>query len=59
MEDFIIPNAELWETFQTLKADNYQLRKKISKKEKEIIGMKKFIRTIQKENFKLKKEANR
>lgn len=43
-----IPNQELWNTFQTLKTDNYKLRKELIKKEREII-------TLRKENKILKK----
>lgn len=49
-----IPNAELWEEFQTLKEKNYQLARKLSIKERKIKGMEKYIRNLLKEIKKLK-----
>lgn len=49
-----IPNAELWEEFQSLKEKNYQLSRKLSVKNRQINGMEKYIRTLLKEIKELK-----
>lgn len=52
-----IPNQELWNTFQTIKTDNFNLRRSLIKKDREVKSLEKQIKSLKIENKKLKKEV--
>jgi len=54
-----IPNQELWNTFQTLKTDNYKLRKEIIIRDRVLRSLRKESKMLKKELKKLKKEASK
>lgn len=58
MDNLNIPNEELWNAFERLKAENYHLKRQLKNKNDLMRGKDKFIKKLLKEQKEWAKEKN-